>query len=107
MLVRVVFIKLSRTFRNEASRRLVAEKTREVLPSAARVQGLSIHLATGARTERDWDLCLLVRFASLADTEVYRSCPVHRSYVDVFLKPMLDEIRVWHFEDAATEPSTG
>lgn len=105
MLVRVVLIKLERAFRSDETRRMVAEKTREVLPSAARVKGISVHLAAGERTEREWDVCLLVRFETLEDTEAYRTCPVHRAYADVFLKPMLDKIRVWHFEDCPGAPS--
>jgi hypothetical protein len=107
MLVRVVLIKLKPAFPSDASRRMVAEKSREVLPRAARVQSISIHLCADSRTEREWDLCLLVRFESIEDTEVYRTDPVHRAYADVFLKPMLDEIRVLHFEDHTSAAGTG
>jgi hypothetical protein len=34
----------------------------------------------------------------MQDTHVYRNDPVHRAYADVFLKPMLETIHVYHFE---------
>ena len=101
MIVRVVLIQLKPAFRSYGQVRLIAKKTREVLPNAARVMDLSIQLACDGRTEDEWDLCLLVKFASIQDTEVYRKDPVHRAYADVFLKPMLERIYVYHFEQFA------
>ncbi len=99
MIVRVVLIQLKPQFRSYGQLRLIAKKTREVLPNAARVMQLGIHLASDPRTEDEWDICLLVKFASMQDTEVYRKDPVHRAYADVFLKPMLERIHVYHFEE--------
>jgi hypothetical protein len=99
MIVRVVLIRLKPQFQSYGQRRLIAKKTREVLPNAARVMSLTINLASDERTEDEWDICLLVKFASMQDTAVYKNDPVHRAYADVFLKPMLDRIYVYHFED--------
>lgn len=99
MIVRVVLIQFKPEYRSYGQRRLIAKKTREVLPNAARVLDVKIHLASDARTEDDWDMCLLVKFASMQDTKVYRTDPVHRAYADVFLKPMLERIFVYHFEE--------
>jgi hypothetical protein len=60
---------------------------------------MKVHLGSDPRTEAEWDICLLVRFASMQDTEVYRKDPVHRAFADVFLKPMLERIHVYHFEE--------
>jgi len=98
MIVRVVLIRLKSQFQSDKERRLIAKKTREVLPHAARVVSVDIQLACDARTEDAWDICLLVRFHSMQDTQVYRNDPVHRAYADVFLKPMLETIHVYHFE---------
>jgi len=99
MIVRVVLIQLKAQFRSDKDRALIAKKTREVLPNASRVLKLDIQLACDARTADDWDMCLLVRFASMQDTKVYRNDPVHRAYADVFLKPMIERIFVYHFEE--------
>jgi hypothetical protein len=99
MLLRLVLIKLKPEFRGDGKRRLIAKKTLEVLRNAARVMDVSVKLPKDPRTEDSWDLCLHVHFASLDDTEVYRLDPIHRAYVDVFLKPMLEKIHVLHFEE--------
>jgi len=100
MIVRVVLLQMKPQYRSYGQVRLLAKKTREVLPNAARVIDLKIHLASDPRTERDWDMSFLVKFASMQDTEVYRNDPVHRAFADVFLKPMLERIYVYHFEEA-------
>jgi hypothetical protein len=78
---------------------LIAKKSLDVLPNAARVMSVTVNIASDDRTEKDWDLCLLVRFASMQDPEVYRVDPVHRAYADVFLKPMMERIHVYHFDE--------
>lgn len=60
---------------------------------------VKVHTAADARTSGDWDICILVRFASMQDPEVYRVDPIHRAFTDVFLKPMRERIFVYHFED--------
>ena len=39
-----------------------------------------------------------VRVISLEDVDPYREHPVHRSYVDDFLKPRLAVLKAWNFE---------
>jgi hypothetical protein len=78
--------------------REIADKTKKILPAVRGVRSLEVCLPSDPRTGDDWDLCLLLRFASMPDVEAYRTDPVHRSYVDIFLKPMLDKINVYNFE---------
>jgi hypothetical protein len=99
VIVRVVLIKLNPEFGTYGQRRLIAKKSLEVLPNAARVMNVTVNIASDARTEHEWDLCILVRFASMQDPEVYRIDPVHRAFADVFLKPMMEKIHVYHFEE--------
>ena len=103
MIVRVVLVQLKPEFRTYGKRRLIAKKTLDVLPNAARVMNVTVNIASDPRTERDWDLCILVRFASMADPEVYRIDPVHRAFADVFLKPMMERIHVFHYEEYQPE----
>ncbi len=99
MVQRVVLIQLKHEHRTDAQLRQVARKALEVLPHAARVMNVTVHLASDRRTQDDWDICILVRFASMADPEVYRVDPIHRSFADRYLKPMQRRIFVYHFED--------
>jgi len=93
MIRRVVAVKLKDAYANPGDR--------------AEVPGvLAIEVSTPAdsRTEGSWDFLILLRFATMAAVEGYRAHPVHRSYVDVFLRPMLEVIKVWNFE---LGPETG
>lgn len=54
------------------------------------------------RTGSEWDLCILVQFATMEDVETYRTDAIHRAYADVFLKPLRDKIRVWNFDVGGT-----
>ena len=103
MIVRVVLIKLKPKYETYGQRRLIAKKTLDVLPNAARVMNVTVNIASDPRTEREWDLCILVRFASMQDPEVYRLDPIHRAYADVFLKPMMERIHVYHYEEYEPE----
>jgi hypothetical protein len=98
MIQRVVCVKLKPPYRTDEARAQVAAETGRVLPRAAGVASLTVNVPADDRARSEWDLCILVRFASLAEVEAYRTDPVHRSYVDVFLKPMMERIRVWNFE---------
>lgn len=98
MIQRVVCVKLKDDYRSDEDRVRVADETRRVLPGAAGVRDLVVGVPADERSRREWDLCILVRFDRLEDVEVYRADRVHRAYVDVFLKPILERIRVWNFE---------
>jgi hypothetical protein len=99
MVVRVVLIQLKPEFRSYGQLRKVAGHALKVLSHVARVMEVKVHLASDPRTENDWDICILVRFASMQDPEVYRLDPIHRSFADNYLKPLQERIFVYHFEE--------
>ncbi len=99
MVLRVVLVELKPEFATDAKLRQVAKKAMQVLPHAARVMDVKVHLASDRRTREAWHICILVRFASMQDPEVYRVDPIHRSFADNYLKPMQTRIHVYHFED--------
>lgn len=98
MIQRVVVIKLKDEYCNDEDRAAAAAYSREVLATVPGVVGLSVGTPGDAPTLRSWDLMLLLRFDDIDAVESYRAHPVHRKYVDVFLKPMLEVIKVWNFE---------
>ena len=98
MIQRVVMVKLKPAFADDASRRKIVRETLDVLKDAHGVLDLEVGVPSDKRTEGSWDLCLLVRFATMADVEAYRTDRIHRAYADVFLAPMRTAIRVWNFE---------
>ena len=97
MIQRVVVIKLKEAYANRSDRAEVARHTQEVLRQIPGVLQLDVATPADEKCERSWDLCILVRFDDLDAVEAYRLDKTHRAYVDVFLKPMLEVIRVWNF----------
>lgn len=101
MIQRVVVVKLKPEFANDETRARIVQQTFDVLPQAHGVLDLDVALPSDARTEREWDVCILVRFRDMEDVETYRTDEIHRAYADVFLRPLRRSIRVWNFELAA------
>jgi hypothetical protein len=98
MIQRVVAIKLKPAYSNAADRAQVAAASREVLAVVPGVRAFDVGQPADAAAEKSWDLLLLLRFDDLDAVEAYRAHPNHRRYMDVFLRPMLDVIKVWNFE---------
>ncbi len=98
MIQRVVAIKLKSPYSNDDDREAVARHSREVLGEIPEVVHLDVATPADDRCSASWDLCLLVRFDNLDAVERYRADKRHRAYVDVFLRPMLEVIKVWNFE---------
>ena len=98
MIQRVVAIKLKDVYSNDSDREAVARHTREVLRPIPEVQHLDVATPGDERCRASWDLCILLRFDDLEAVERYRIDRTHRAYVDAFLKPMLQVIKVWNFE---------
>jgi hypothetical protein len=98
MIQRVVAIKLKPAYSNDADRAQVATASREVLGGVPGVRALDVGIPADAAAGKSWDLLLLLRFDDLQAVEAYRAHANHRRYMDVFLRPMLDVIKVWNFE---------
>lgn len=98
MIRRVVVIKLKDAYANPEDRAAAAAHTREVLATEPHVRDIEVATPADERTRGSWDLLILLRFDDLDAVEAYRAHPVHRKYVDVFLRPMLEVIKVWNFE---------
>lgn len=95
---RVVLVRLKDEYRTDEQRTMVAKATRETLPDAAEVRALRVATPADERTRREWDLVIEVVLADLDAVERYRVDEVHRKYVDVFLRPMMEKIRAYNFE---------
>ena len=98
MIERVVLIKLKPEFATDEQRAQIAATTASTLRGAAGVQALRVGTPADGRTRREWDLCIEVVFDDMDAVEGYRTDPVHRAYVDVFLKPMVAKIHALNFE---------
>ncbi len=98
MIQRVVLVKLKPAFATDEQRRLIAEHTRQVLGAVPMVRELRVGVVAEDRSAREFDLALLLRFDDLDAVEEWRTEKTHRAYVDVYLRPMTDKIRLWNFD---------
>ena len=98
MIRRVVVIKLKDAWSNPDDRAAAARHTHEVLEPIDEVRTIEVSLPADPRSLAAWDLCLTLTFDDLDAAERYREDRRHRAYVDVFLRPMLEVIKVWNFD---------
>jgi len=98
MIERVVLVKLKREHATDEQRAEIARVTATTLRDAEGVRALRVGTPADARTRSEWDICIEVVLDDIEAVERYRVDKVHRAYADVFLKPMLDKIRVYNFE---------
>lgn len=99
MITRIVLLKLKNQYSTPEGREEVASKSREVLPDLPGVRSVKVGIALDNPTRFKWDVSLVLEFDSADDLEPFRVDPAHREYVDDFLKPRLEGIRGYNFED--------
>jgi len=95
---RVVLIKLQAASADHEQRGEIARHSREALLGVPGVRGVTVALAADERAAADWDLCLTVRFDTIEDIPGYVAHPLHRAYVDDYLRPRVEFIKAWNFE---------
>jgi hypothetical protein len=98
MIQRVVAIKLKDAYANAGDRAQVAAASRQILGAVPGVRSIDVGTPADAAAGKSWDVLLLLRFDDLDAVEAYRGHDNHRRYMDTFLRPMLDVIKVWNFE---------
>jgi hypothetical protein len=67
------------------------------------VRDLEVGAPADPRTRREWDFVILLRLPDMEAVEAYRAHEIHRKYYELYLKPMLDKIRVYNFAVPAVE----
>ncbi len=97
MITRIVLLKLKPAFTSPEARQEVAEKSRNTLPGMSGVLRVDVGVALDEATRTDWDVSLVLQFATSEDLEPFRIDPAHREYVDLFLKPRIEGIRGYNF----------
>jgi hypothetical protein len=98
MFERFVYLKLKDEWANAEGRELVARESARVLPAIDQVVACRAGVPADAHAAKGWDLCLAIRFDSLADIEAYRVHPDHQAFLNDFLAPKVEAKRVWNFE---------
>ena len=71
----------------------VIEKSKQVLPSIPQVRALQVGTL---EDDSDFNLALIILFENREDVKTFSPHPVHRDYVDNFLKPKLKDIKAYN-----------
>ena len=100
MIERVVLIKFTDEYATDAARAEIATAARRAFAGIPGVQSFSIGVPIDEHAIRSWDLSITVRFNTLSDVAPYRDDPLHRAFIDDYLKPRLEVIKAWNFEIA-------
>ena len=98
MFERFVYLKLKDEWATDEGRALVVKESARVLPAIKEVVACRAGVPADAHAAKGWDLCLALRFESLADIETYRVHPDHKAFLEDFLAPKVEAKRVWNFE---------
>jgi len=93
----MVFVRLKEEYRTEAKRGEVAAHTLEMLRTVPQVNEMRVFTALDDKTLQEWDLLLAIRLETSEHLEPFRLDPIHREYVDQYLKPRAAQIKGWNF----------
>ena len=98
MIERIVLIKLNDEFTAPEVRAEVVAHTRTVLPTVPGIGRVSVAGPADEKAAGSWDLSIIAHFEKLEDVAPYLSHPIHREYVDDYLRPKMACIKAWNFE---------
>jgi len=97
MIERIVVVRLQDEFQTDEARGEIAAYSQRVLETVPQVVGVRVAEALDENTRKDWDLLLAIRLSAAEDLEPFRTDPVHRDYVDNYLRPKIAKIKGWNF----------
>ena len=97
MIERIILIKFTDEYATDAARDEIASDTRKAFSNIPGVQRLVVGIPCDEHAIRSWDLSIAVSFNTLSDVDHYREDPLHRSFVDDYLKPRMVVLKAWNF----------
>ncbi|MBC8871902.1 MAG: Dabb family protein [Planctomycetes bacterium] len=97
MIDRMVFVRFKEEYRTDTKRAEIASHSENTLRAVPQVRAIRVATALDDKTRQDWDMLLAIRLDSIEDLEPFRLNPIHREYVDNYLKPKMAQIKGWNF----------
>jgi hypothetical protein len=97
MIDRIVLVRLKDEYRTETKRAEIASHSENTLWEVPQVREIRVATALDDKTREDWDMLLTIRLDAIEDLEPFRLNPIHREYVDNYLKPKIIQIKGWNF----------
>ena len=107
MIERSVFVRLREEYRTDTKRAEIAVHSENALRAVPQVREIRVATAADDKTLQDWDMLLAIRLDSVEDLEPFRLDPIHREYVDSYLKPKITQIKAWNFSYRPSPVSAG
>ena len=106
MIRRFVFFRFAEAYRGAEHMAEALRRTHRVLREVPGVSSYEIGTPADPQAMAAWDMSITVTFADLPSVKAYIVHPLHRSYVDDFIKPRLEVLKAWNF-CPVEEPSCG
>jgi hypothetical protein len=97
MIERMVFVRLKKEHRTDERRAEIASHSQKTLQAVPQVRAIRVTTAVDDKTRQDWDILLAIHLDTIEDLEPFRLDPIHRNYVDNYLKPKVAQIKGWNF----------
>jgi hypothetical protein len=97
MIRRFVFFRFLEPYRTKQAMDEIISRTHAVLGDSKGVVSYEVGTAADSKSLAAWDLSITATFADRQSLEAYIVHPVHRAYVDAFIKPRLEVIKAWNF----------
>ena len=97
MIERFAFVKLAPEYATDAERRRLSRQALDTLRPLPGVVSITVGLPADPDSAKAWDLCVNVRFQTLADAAAYRTHPTHRTFVDEVVAPRSAARKGWSF----------
>lgn len=97
MIERIVFVRLKDEYRTDTKRAEIASHSENTLRAVPQAREIRVATASDDKTQQEWDMLLAIRLDAVDDLEPFRLDPIHREYVDSYLKPKITQIKAWNF----------
>ncbi len=105
MIRRFVFFRFEERYRSDEHMAENLRRTHQVLREVPGVLDYEIGTPADSKAMAAWDMSISATFADQASVKAYIVHPVHRRYVDGFIKPRLEVLKAWNFCPDKLEPS--
>jgi len=98
MIQRIVLIKLTEDLANDASRAEIGAETQRQLSGMPGPRAVVVATPADPKSAGSWDLAVTLDFDAVEDVPTYLDHPVHRAYVDDYMRGKIECLKAWNFD---------
>ena len=97
MVCRYVFFRFQEAYRSDAHMTEILHRTHALLAEVPGVISYEVGTPADEQAMDAWDMSIMISFADMPSVRAYIVDPMHRAYVDDFIKPRLEVLKAWNF----------